>query len=83
MGQLLQYMHTLACDMHALACDVTGQLHALTAWDLKFQVCLKYTFTLATLLPCLQEIVVSVATEKIMAPQAVLNEKHPHYILIY
>jgi hypothetical protein len=24
-------------------------LHALTAWDLKFQVCLGYTFTAATL----------------------------------
>ncbi len=28
---------------------VTWLLHALTAWDLKFQVCLRYTFTAATL----------------------------------
>jgi hypothetical protein len=27
---------------------ITGLLHALTAWDLKFQVCLRYTFTSAT-----------------------------------
>ncbi len=27
----------------------TWLLHALTAWDLKFQVCLGYTFTPATL----------------------------------
>jgi hypothetical protein len=33
-----QYMHALACEVHALACDVT-----LTAWDLKFKVCLGYT----------------------------------------
>jgi hypothetical protein len=26
-------------------------MHALTAWDLKFQVCLGYTFTPATLSP--------------------------------
>jgi len=26
-------------------------MHALTAWDLKFQVCLGYTFTPATLFP--------------------------------
>ncbi len=25
-----------------------GAMHALTAWDLKFQVCLRYTFTPAT-----------------------------------
>ncbi len=31
---------------------ITWLLHALTAWDLKFQVCLRYTFILATL-PCL------------------------------
>jgi hypothetical protein len=28
---------------------ITWLLHALTAWDLKFQVCLRYTFTPATL----------------------------------
>ncbi len=27
-------------------------MHALTAWDLKFQVCLGYTFTLSTLEKC-------------------------------
>jgi hypothetical protein len=27
---------------------ITWLLHALTAWDLKFQVCLRYTFTPAT-----------------------------------
>jgi len=32
-----------------LANDVTGPMHALTAWDLNFQVCLGYTFTPATL----------------------------------
>jgi hypothetical protein len=26
-------------------------MHALNAWDLKFQVCLRYTFTPATLFP--------------------------------
>ena len=26
-------------------CDIMGWSHALTAWDLKFQVCLGYTFT--------------------------------------
>ncbi len=26
-------------------CAITGRSHALTAWDLKFQVCLGYTFT--------------------------------------
>ncbi len=25
MGQCMQYVHALACDMHALACDVTGR----------------------------------------------------------
>ncbi len=29
---------------------MTWLLHALTAWDLKFKVCLGYTFTLATLI---------------------------------
>jgi len=57
----MQYLHASACDItgqcmqyvHALACGAMGQshglLHALTAWDLKFQVCLGYTFTPATL----------------------------------
>ncbi len=49
MGKCIQYMHVLACDMHASACAVTSLMHALTTWDLKFQVCLGYTFTPATL----------------------------------
>ncbi len=38
--------------MHAVHACISlwhgGAMHALTAWDLKFQVCLRYTFTPAT-----------------------------------
>jgi len=33
------------CLWHHGRCDITGRSHTLTAWALKFQACLGYTFT--------------------------------------
>jgi hypothetical protein len=51
----MQYVHALAMQyVHALACDVTGGCMQLLHGALSFQVCVRYTFTPATLLSIFQ-----------------------------